>query len=120
MNALLRESEEKNNLSISLKGILNASTNGIIVFESIRNQHKQVVDFKSTMYNAAAEEMLSLNNRKPFFSEIFNDKHEILFPKFVSLLDSDRPISFEMYYETLNKWFLTSAVRMKDGFTQTL
>jgi PAS domain S-box-containing protein len=120
IRALVNESDEKKDLSNYLKGILNASMNGILVFESIRNSRNEISEFRCIMNNAAAEELLLIDKTGPFFSDIFRDKNELLLSKFKDLVEKDKRLNFEMRHESLNKWFLISAVKMKDGFTQSI
>ena len=120
IQALRDESVEKNNLSISLRGILNASVNGILVFETNRDKRKKIVDFTCTMYNAAAEQMLAMKENGPLFSQVFRSKKDFLFSRFVDLVEKDVSLNFEMYDEDSARWYLISAGRLKDGFTQTI
>jgi len=118
IEALRHESFEKKNLSISLQGILNASVNSIMVFESVRDGAGRVYDFVCTMHNSAAAIMLNIRKRNMLFSTLFGDS--AVMQRFIALTETDDPVSFETYDETRKKWFHVSAVKMKDGFTETM
>ncbi len=108
-----------------LAGVLNSSHDGIMAFRAIRDDDASIVDFEWTVVNPAAERIVGrgasdLLGRR-LLVEMPGNAETGLFDRYVEVVESGRPYTVEHHYEYegLDRWFLTTAVRLDDGFTVT-
>lgn len=107
-----------------LGGILEASLNGIISYESIRDAHGTVVDFRFVRFNHAARRMLNLTDEtagKPMLDELPGVKEAGLFDRFVQVVETEQPAHFETSFPAGDQrlWYDMSVVKLGDGFVIT-
>lgn len=108
-----------------LLGVLNSSHDGIMAFESVRDDSGSIVDFRWTVVNPAAEALVGrravdiLGER--LLVEMPGNKESGLFDIYVDVVETGQPHVDEHHYEHegLDNWFLTTAVRLDDGFAVT-
>ncbi|GAB3553869.1 PAS domain-containing sensor histidine kinase [Spirosoma fluminis] len=107
-----------------LSGILEASLNGIIMYEAIRNESRAIVDFRFVRFNTAARQMMALTDAvvgKSMLDELPGVKEANLFDQFVRVVDSGYPARFETSYPKADGlcWYEMSVVKLGDGFVIT-
>ncbi|RYC71610.1 PAS domain-containing protein [Spirosoma sordidisoli] len=111
-------------LTEQLDGILNASLNGIITYESVRDQTGQIIDFKFIRLNKAAKRMLGLTDAvigEPMLDQLPGVKEGGLFDIFVQVVDTGEPARFETPYPDGDQllWYDMAVVKLADGFVIT-
>ena len=105
--------------------VLDSSNNGIIAFESIRNEQGTIVDFSFTTINEACERILNMpletmwgNTLMSLFPGTIGSG---LFALFVNTTETGEPGRTEVYYnlDGLDFWLDISAGKLGDGFVVT-
>ncbi|HYC28574.1 MAG TPA: chemotaxis protein CheB, partial [Chitinophagaceae bacterium] len=109
-----------------IKGVFDSSPNAIMAFSAVRNERNQIIDFKWLATNYAADKLLGQSTGgfmgkylKKEFPAVFENQ---FFEKYVNVVKSDIPLSFEYNYQAngLNLWFEIVAIKMMDGLVVTL
>ncbi|MBC7570124.1 MAG: PAS domain S-box protein [Spirosoma sp.] len=102
-----------------LEGILNASLNGIIAYESVRDATGTIVDFRAVLINRVAQQILHLPNTEPgwrlltqFPDVLENDT----LGHYIRVVNTGEPDRFEINGDN---WYDVSAVKLHDGFVAT-
>jgi PAS domain S-box-containing protein len=121
------KSEEQNSISQAnfLKSILDTAMDGIMTFESLRDDSGKIVDFKWIFSNEVAAAIVGKSADQLIGEKLLEimpaNKDSGLFDKYVQVVETGQEISFEQYYvdNDLDKWFKISAVKLGDGFTVT-
>jgi PAS domain S-box-containing protein len=116
-----REAERKEQQTYkTFKTIVNNSQNGIVVYEAIRNSEGFIEDFKVKHYNERSNQLTgytSLEREQLTFREILNGLNAgEAFDKFVTVVETGQMLQREQYVEKLNKWIISSTVKLDDGF----
>lgn len=114
----------KPELADQLSGILEASLNGIITYEAIRNDAGTLVDFRFVRLNQAALRMLNLTTDvvgKPMLDELPGVKEIGLFSTFVKVVETSAPDRLEVPFPAGDRlyWYDMSVVKLGDGFVVT-
>ena len=107
-----------------LEGILNASLNGIIAYESVRDATGTIVDFRAVLINRVAQQILHLPDTEPgwqllaLFPAV---KEHGLFDQYVSVVETGESLRFETPYqnENFSGWYDVAVVKLGDGFVIT-
>ncbi len=107
-----------------LEGVLNSGLDGIMVFRAVRDNHHTIVDFQWIMANPAANSMVGRKSPvgKYLLNEMPGNKETGLFDRYVDVVETGQPISFEQNYShefIHNAWFKINAVKLGDGFAVT-
>ena len=107
--------------NLILAGVLDASMNGIIAYQSIRDTTATIVDFQILQYNWVAVQMLALppDSLGKTLLGLFPDvKPAGLFDQYVQVVEQGYPIHLETPYNAgvVNGWFEIRVVKMDDGF----
>lgn len=108
-----------------LKSVLDTTFNGIMTFQSIRNESGAIVDFEWIFVNDVAEEIVSMKAEELLGQHLLavmpGNKDAGLFDRYVKTVETGNPEVFEQFYpgEEMNKWFRISAIKLNDGFTVT-
>ena len=106
-----------------LSAVLNASAAGIMAFEAVRDDGGQVVDFRWSMVNPAAERLVGRAADELIGARLLDvfpgNRVDGLFDRYVAVVESGRPDSFIHRYrhEGLDAWFQIDIVGLGDGFT---
>jgi diguanylate cyclase (GGDEF)-like protein/PAS domain S-box-containing protein len=114
--AALRASEAR------LSSVLNSSLDGIMVFESVRDQAGQIVDFTWQLGNPAAWVMVRRRAEdligKRLLEEMPGHRLDGLFDYYVGVVTTGIPgrKQFKYSHEGIDAWFENVAVRLGDGF----
>lgn len=111
-----------------LRGVLDASLNGVMAFASIRDESGRIVDFEWTLVNRVAGEMVG---RAPdaligarMLVELPGNRADGLFDRYAQLVEDRQPIAFDQNYDHPDEgvgptWFRIQAAPHGDGFVVT-
>ena len=115
----LRTSEEL------LSGVLTSSLDGIIAFESVRDEAGQIIDFRFLHVNPRASEIVGRPAEallgKRLLVEMPGNREEGLFDAYARVVETGEPFESMFFYdhEGIRSWFQNTAVKLGDGFTVT-
>jgi len=112
------------NLTELLSGILEASLNGIITYQSIRSHTGEITDFSFVRFNQAARRMLRLSDDtvgKPMLEELPGVRESGLLKLFMDVVETGVPARFETPFKADDQefWYDMSVVKLGDGFVIT-
>lgn len=121
------KTEEQNSISQAnfLKSILDTAMDGIMTFQSIRDDTGRIVDFEWIFSNEVAARIIEKSADQLIGKKLLEimpaNEDAGLFDEYVQVVENDKEISFEKYYvnDNLDKWVKVSAVKLGDGFTVT-
>ena len=105
-----------------LAGVLNSSIDGVMAFESVRDDRGNIIDFKWILVNPAAEKVLKRTEvaliGKDLLQEMPGNLEEELFDLYVGVVETGEPLDGEFYYahEWLQGWFQLAVAKFGDGF----
>jgi two-component system CheB/CheR fusion protein len=109
-------------LSSIIEAVLNSSTSGILAKKSVRNKNNEIVDFEYISVNKAAESMLHLAHGILIgkrLKKVFPEMAAEFFKKYIDVVENNKTIQLEFYYETLHRWYDIVCVKMMDGLVTT-
>ncbi len=112
----LRVSEER------FRAVQQATPDGFMIFESVRDETKQIVDFRWLYVNPAGEGITGRTNEylvgKYLLEEMPGNRTEGIFDAYVTVVESGKVWQREFYYnhEGFDHWFLSTAAKAGDGF----
>jgi PAS domain S-box-containing protein len=113
------------NSQLLLDGVLNSSLDGVMAFESVRDELNNIVDFQWLLVNPAAEKIVGCTKSKllgkHLFKELPGSREEELFDIYVRVVETGEPAEREFFYEHdgIKTWFQNTAVKLEDGFAVT-
>lgn len=113
-------------LSNVVQGVLNSSLNHIMAWAAIRNQDQAIVDFKWTLVNKKAEELLGKSQPQLVNTSVLAEMPYLkpggLFKKFAEVVRTGKPLHLEqsLAFRGEKNWYEIAAVKMGDGLTCTL
>lgn len=114
------EVNQKQHINALLEGIMDVSASGIFVFESIYDAKNNIRDFRCIKFNNAAGWLINTHlSHGQLFTNIFKDDPEF-FGEYVQLVQKGKAFDRELFCERVNKWFLVSNVKYKNGFLMTI
>lgn len=108
-----------------LSGVLNSSHDGIIAFETVRDDD-DIVDFRFSVVNPAAEKIIGKTAMEMIgrllLEQSIDDKGASMFEHYVSVVETGEPYVAEhkYAYDGRDHWFLNTAVSLGDGLAVTL
>jgi two-component system CheB/CheR fusion protein len=114
------------NLDSIVKGVFDTSLSGILVFESVRNDQKQIIDFTCTAANYAMESILERGKNDIVHRQMKSSFPELIihgtFAKYCTLVENGESISAELQIKKNEglDWYYVAANRMGDGLIITL
>jgi signal transduction histidine kinase len=109
----------------SWKRVLDSSPSGIMAFDAIRDKEGEVVDFRCTRMNEAAEAILHRNVEEMLHHSILEIRPENLrsplFKQYVYVVETGEPLRTESDYtrDGVTSTLVVSAVRLLDGLVVT-
>jgi two-component system sensor histidine kinase/response regulator len=109
-----------------LSGVMKSSLDGIMAFESVRNESGQIENFRWLLTNPAAERLVGKTHTElsgRLMLDLFpGNKTEGLFDAYVNVVELGRPLHVEQFYahDGLELWLEISAVKLGDGFSVTV
>ncbi len=109
-------------LNSILEAVFNSSTSGILAKKAIRDQQNRIIDFEYISVNKAAEQLLnrprgSMLGKK--LSEEFPEMSKDSIRKYKEIVETGKTMEFEVYYESMDRWYELVAVKMLDGLVTT-
>ncbi|MFP4300159.1 MAG: PAS domain S-box protein [Spirulinaceae cyanobacterium] len=110
---------------MQLSGVLNSSLDGIMAFQSIRNEAREIVDFRWLLSNPTACELVGRSATeligKNLLEVLPGNREEGLFDFYCQVVNTGEPIQREFYYnyDGVDCWFENIAVKLGDGFAVT-
>ncbi|WP_210489332.1 chemotaxis protein CheB [Rufibacter aurantiacus] len=113
-------------LSNVVQGVLNSSLSSIMAFNAVRNQAQVIVDFKWTLLNKKAEQLLGKPQAELLGQSIMPEmaflKKTGLLKKLEQLVETGQPLHIEQNLEISGQrsWYEIAAAKMGDGLTITM
>lgn len=108
-----------------LSGVLNSSHDGILGFETVRDNDGTIIDFRWSVINPAAERIvrrsaMDLIGRR-MLQEMPGRRTTEAFEQYVSVVETGEPCiaELEFQHDGLDHWFLTTVVSLGDGVAVT-
>jgi PAS domain S-box-containing protein len=104
--------------------VLNASLNGIITYQSVRDAQGRIVDFRAQTINQVSAALLNLPDQVPSwqllerFPAVGQDG---IFGRYVEVVETGESLRFETQYNAdgVTGWYDVSVVKLGDGFVIT-
>ncbi len=122
---LEREANTNKKLTQLLNNIFESSLDGIIAFDSVRNEVGEIVDFKYKMVNQIAAEIIGIPVNTLLEQNMLEllpgNKSSGLFDAYKNTVESGKNFHTITYYrhDGIDKWFSINAVKNLDGFIVT-
>ena len=111
---------ELKTLSNTLEAVFNSSTSGIIAMQAIRNDNKEIIDFKFISANTAAKGFLGFTDIKnKTYLELYHNLDNLVFESYIQVVESGQTETFEFKNPNSEQWFNIVAVKMMDGLVVT-
>ncbi len=117
-----RELQESQDL---LAGVLNSSPDGVMAFDSVRDESGAITDFRIRLVNPSAAEIIGRDAEamigKLLLEELPGNRETGLFDKYREVVETGVPSRNEFRYEHdgIDASFTNTAVRRGDGFAVT-
>ena len=110
--------------SDTFSGILDASLNGIIAYEALRDETGQIHDFRALLINQAAQKVLHLPDTKPGWQMLVRfpaTRDRGMFDRYREVVQTGEAIRFETPYQAdgLDGWYDVAVGKLNDGFVIT-
>lgn len=108
-----------------LAGVLNSSLDGVMAFESVKDNQGKIIDFQWCLANPAAAKMVGCLADELIGQQLLDvmpgNQEEGLFDAYVRVVKTGEPLETEFYYEheKVRAWIQTVAVKLGDGFAVT-
>lgn len=123
INELVNVQNALKTSEMQLSGVLNSSLDGIMAFQSVRNEEGNIIDFEWLLCNPTAYGMVGRENLigKRLLEELPGNKEEGLFDIYVKVVETGETIQKEFYYnyDGIDCWMENIAVKLGDGFAIT-
>lgn len=121
------EAEVLNNKALTnlLHNIFESSLNGIIAFESVRDDNGNIIDFTYQMVNERAANLVGRDIPDLVGESLLNvhpgNKDSGLFDAYKNTVLTGKPFHTVIHYvhENIDKWFQINSVKNADGFIVT-
>ncbi|HET6242978.1 MAG: PAS domain-containing sensor histidine kinase [Bacteroidetes bacterium] len=115
---------ENNRLNNLLMAVINSSEGSVFIFNSVRNNSGEIVDFKGVVSNLKSKEIINIDS-KDFPGKYLkkNKLIRIFFPEdFINVVETsnDFSIEFQEAHDNSIKWYRLLAVKESDGIVVTL
>lgn len=107
-----------------LSGVLNSSHDGIMAFETVRDDNDDIVDFRWSVLNPAAAQIIERTAIDVIGRCISEERPctEITFERYVRVVESGEPATTEYHLERdgAEHWYLETSVSLGDGLAVTV
>ncbi|MFD2569977.1 ATP-binding protein [Spirosoma soli] len=132
-NRILAEREQ----ALLLQEVIGSSFNGIMVLQSIRNEHNQIVDFRFKLTNQATK-LLSGYTAEQIAQSTFltlfpttrlvsfpdksgSQKEKSIFDQYIEVVETGKSVLYDLSYphDGLEGWYWTSVSKLNDGLIVT-
>ena len=125
--AIYSDITERKKAEATLQGVLNSSQNGIMAFESVRDEEGKIADFSWVLVNPAAANFLEKPAENLMSSSLLQAfpfmKEAGLFDLYERVVECDMPIATEHTIDIPFRpgitWLHTAAVKLGDGLAVT-
>lgn len=102
-----------------LQSVFNSAVNIITVYQAVRNEKTEIVDFKYIVCNELAKIYEGSDPAGKLYSDIHQGiKETEILNQFKSVVDTGKTVDFEVYYNTdstSESWYRFKAVKLGDG-----
>jgi signal transduction histidine kinase len=120
-----REAERKEQATRRIfQSIVDSSPNGIAVFDAVRDQSGDIIDFVPRQFNQKRNELLGFTPEEGatfLFRQILHIlKADEAFDRYVEVVEKGTTIQREQFVERSQKWISISTVKLDDGFLALL
>jgi PAS domain S-box-containing protein len=121
----IRTSRKIDEANARLSGVLTGALDGVMAFESVRDQAGEIINFRWLLTNPAAERIVGKTNEElagRLLLDMFpGSRDEGLYGAYIKVVESGQPLHHEQYYgrDGLALWLEISAVKLGDGFSLT-
>ncbi len=119
----LRQTQEAFSESeLRFRGLQQATPDGFMIFESVRDEKGEIIDFKWLYVNPAAERIIGRNEAnligKNLLEVMPGNRDEGLFNAYVTVVETGElwRKEFQYLHENLDHFFVSTAVKVGDGF----
>ncbi|WP_192579083.1 PAS domain-containing protein [Fibrisoma limi] len=107
-----------------LDSILNTSLNGTIVFQAIRDEQGDIVDFWFELFNQTAREDIMARTGKDIAGStlltIYPDSRQTgVFDEYSQVINTGQPLRLERHLPDYNTWYAVSITKLDDGCVVT-
>lgn len=108
-----------------LSGILDSSLDGIMAFQSVRDDQGKIIDFEWLLSNLTACEIVGKSQEAlighRMLTELPGNRDEGLFDIYVQVVETGEPTRQQFYYnhDGIDSWFENVVVKLGDGFAVT-
>jgi two-component system CheB/CheR fusion protein len=105
-----------------LEAVFNGSTNGILAKKPVRNDQDEIIDFEYMAVNSAAEQLLGMKTGSiagKSMRETFPGMKDEFIEAYITISETGKPATFEVYNDSNGRWFETVCVKMMDGLLST-
>jgi signal transduction histidine kinase/CheY-like chemotaxis protein/HPt (histidine-containing phosphotransfer) domain-containing protein len=108
-----------------LSGVLKSSLDGVMAFESVRDDAGRITNFRWSLTNPSAERIVGKTHAElsgQLMLDVFpGNKTDGLFDAYVDVVETGSPLHLEQFYghEGLGVWLEISGVKLGDGFSIT-
>jgi PAS domain S-box-containing protein len=105
-----------------LRAVQEATPDGYMIFESIRDEQGTIIDFRWLYTNPAGETLVGRTHAdllgKRLLEEMPGNRAEELFDAYVTVVESGQVWQREFSYrhEGIDRWFRSTAAKAEDGF----
>lgn len=113
------------NLNNIIRGVFNSSQSAIFALQAVRDNNQNTInDFRILAVNHAANRFLK-SGSEPDTEKLLKAEVPLLlvngmFEKFVQVVQQDKILYTDVYFEGEHAWYEVSAVRMTEGLVATL
>jgi len=105
----------------SLEEVFEASPNGLLVCQAVRNEANQIADFQATFVNSAAASLLGIPKEAFWQGTLLQTqpgaRESGLFDRYVAVTENRQPFESEIFIN--QRWYNGSVVPLGDGFVVT-
>ena len=124
LNDLQDETKKRLTTANLLRNVLDNSRDGIMAFESVRNDKGKIVDFKFILANEASTQMTNRTEVQMIeknLLEIFPGNRYKLLEEYIKVTETGEDLRTEVEYDLDGEkvWFKILAVKLDDGFLVT-
>lgn len=124
LNDLQEETKKRISTANLLRNVLDNSRDGIMAFESVRNDKGKIVDFSFILANEASTQMTNRTQQQMIgkrLLEIFPGNQYKLLEEYIRVTETGEDLRTEVEYELdgTKTWFKILAVKLDDGFLVT-
>lgn len=120
-----KEIEQRSQLEKLLRNVLDSSSNGIMAFDSVRDSKGEIVDFKFTLVNTSASQIVGMAESEMIDSymleRIPGNKDSGLYDHYKDVVETGNSFHTVQFYnyDGMAIWFDIIAVKSADGFVVT-